>query len=225
MYKVFSFSLFGPLEKYSRGLMINIHMIQNYFPDWHIHVWLGNGVLEETIKQLAGISNLTVFPTNEDGFINASYRFFSIDDDNVEVMIVRDADSRVNERDRACIEDFVTSQNMFHIIRDHPNHHHLIMAGMWGIKQGLLQRKMSDIFQEWKNRNNVNDFWSDTNFLKSIYTIGVYHAMIHDDLHHVEPAEKCTPHRVPLDERKLHFIGQVYEFSHGDEYPKYPYYC
>jgi hypothetical protein len=225
MKKVFSFSLFGSHEKYWRGLYKNIDKIHEFFPDWHTYVWIGDNVSEDVVLTLSEKRNVILLPSNETGLINMSSRFFAIDDPEVEIMCVRDADSRITERDRACIEEFVNSGKLFHIIRDHPNHHHVIMGGMWGIKKGYLNGKLYDAFQHWRQRNTATEFWNDMDFLRSFFYPHVLpYAMIHDEIQGLEPYEWHTPFRIPLDDAKQHFIGQVYEFDpDGKEYPKFPY--
>jgi len=223
--KVFSFSLFGSHEKYWKGLLKNIELIHTYFPEWYTYVWIGENVSEDIILELSDKKNVVLLPTNQTGLINMSYRFFSIDEPNVELMCVRDADSRITERDRACIQDFVESDKLFHIIRDHPNHFHKIMGGMWGIKKPLLQEPLQDLFHKWRQFHSSTEFWNDMDFLRdTFYPHVLYFSMIHDELHDFEPPMLRTPFRIPLDDQKQHFIGQVYEFNKdGAEYPKYPY--
>jgi hypothetical protein len=225
MKKVFSFSLFGSAEKYWRGLYANIDVIHQRFPDWWIYIWIGDGVSEDIILTLSEKKNVLLLPTNEEGLINMSYRFFSIDQPDVEVMCVRDADSRIYDRDQACIEDFVKSDKLFHIIRDHPNHHHTILGGMWGVKKEYMQVSLRSIFDLWKKSHSATEFWNDMDFLRSFfYPSCLPYAMIHDELQTFEPREWHTPFRIPLDNQKQHFIGQVYEFDETrKEFPKYPY--
>lgn len=214
MKKVFSFSLFGSGEKYWRGLLVNIDKIKEFFPGWEIYVWYGGGTPDTILERVKNIPEVKLIPTNETGLINMSYRFFSIDDPEVEISIIRDADSRIYERDRMCIEDFVNSDKLFHIIRDHPNHHHRIMGGMWGIKKGLLQAKLYDIFLEWKKQNTATEFWNDMDFLRDIFYPHVLpFAMVHDEIQRFEVEEMKSPFRYPLDEKKQHFIGQIYHFD------------
>jgi protein O-GlcNAc transferase len=225
MKKVFSFSLFGSAKKYCLGMLKNIELIQTHFPDWFIYIWIGDGVPEDIILQLNDYKSVVLISTNQTGLMNMSYRFFSIDFPDVEVMCVRDADSRINERDKACIEDFMNSDKLFHIIRDHPNHHHPIMGGMWGVKKNYMNVRLLDAFQRWKQSNSSAEFWNDMDFIKNFFYPDVLPvAMIHDEYQTLEPPNFHTPFRVPLDEKKQHFIGQVYEFDeHNNEYPKYPY--
>ena len=203
----------------------NIELVEKQFPEWWIYIWIGDGVPEDVILHLSEKEKVKLIPTHQSGLMNMSYRFFSIDDPDVGIMCVRDADSRVTERDAACINEFVNSEKLFHIIRDHPNHHHTIMGGMWAIKKGLLNGKLQDAFNLWKQQHTATEFWNDMDFLRSIfYPHVVPYAMIHDEIQHFEPQEWHTPFSIPLDDTKQHFIGQVYEFdTDGKEYPKYPY--
>lgn len=221
MKKVFSFSLFGSKKMYWKGLYANIVSIQTQFPDWWTYIWVDTTVPEEVLLYLSTQPNVKLIPTNETGLINMSYRFFSIDDPEVEVMCVRDADSRIYERDIACIHDFVGSEKLFHIIRDHPNHHHTIMGGMWGIKKDLLTGSIQTQFELWRKSNTASEFWNDMDFLRSLFYPHVLpYTMIHDELQTFEPTEWKTPFRVPLEENKMNFIGQIYVFDeHDREYP------
>ncbi len=53
MVSVFSFCIFGNKPKYCRGLLRNIELIKEYFPEWEIWVYIGDEVpqwLEETLR-------------------------------------------------------------------------------------------------------------------------------------------------------------------------------
>ena len=226
MKSVFSFSLFGNQDKYCKGLVKNITIIEKEFPGWEAWIYCGDGIPEDTLLELHDHPCVRLIPTQQEGMVNKFYRFFAIDDPEVGICIVRDADSRIYERDQACIQDFLQSEKFAHIIRDHPNHHHLMMAGMWGIKKSalfFLQNPIQTLFHQWKQTKIDSDFWSDTLFLCDIIYPKLAHvSMIHDELQKYEPNDFKTPFRFPLLEN--HFVGQVYEYdSAGQEYKKFPY--
>ncbi len=228
MTRVFSFTLFGCQAKYCKGLLKNIAIIEEKFPGWEAWVYCGDGIPEDIFNELIDHPCVKVIPTGVLGMENKFYRFFPIDVPTIEICIIRDTDSRITERDQACIEDFLQSDKLVHIIRDHPNHHHRMMAGMWGIKQdaiatcldgyGIKQR-----FDAWKESQTADRFWSDTEFLcQVIYPRVMYNSLIHDELQNFEPHHFRAPFRVPLQGN--HFIGQVYEFDgKGFEFEKFKY--
>jgi hypothetical protein len=221
MKTVFSFSLFGHQDKYCKGLLKNIELIHRYFPTAETWVYVGNDISDNLILTLKTLEKVNIIPTGKDGMINKFYRFFPIDTDTVSVCIVRDADSRIYERDRACIEEFIKSDKLAHIIRDHPNHHHPILAGTISIKKGLINN-IHSLFCQYREKNDVTSFWSDQDFLKSIFYPHVLaSSMIHDDLQQLEPYSMKTSFKVPI-KSGLDFIGQVYEYdTNGNEYPKF----
>ena len=226
MKSVFSFTLFGNQDKYCKGLLKNITIIEDKFPGWEVWIYCGEGIPEHVIFELSNHSCVRLIPTNQTAMVNKFYRFFAIDDPEVQICIVRDADSRIYERDQACIQDFLNSDKSVHIIRDHPNHHHLMMAGMWGIKKSalyFLQNPVRTLFEQWKQKQDAADFWSDTRFLCDvIYPRIAFVSMVHDELQHYEPTEFKTPFHYPLIE--THFVGQVYEYDNkGNEYQKFSY--
>ena len=161
--------------------------------------------------------------TNIIGNENKIYRYFPIDNPLVDICIIRDADSRIYERDIGCINDFIESNALFHIIRDHPNHYHKIMAGMWGIKKNLIPVSIQQLYINWTHMKDINDFWADTLFLcEVIYPIVIHNTLVHDELHNMEPDTIKLKPAVPIRD-ELHFIGQVYEYDkNGKEYPKFP---
>jgi hypothetical protein len=220
MVTVFSFVVYGNDKKYTHGLLANLQLIQSAYPSWQVWIYYGSDVEDSMLSQYRYYSNAVLIPTNNTGAITKFFRYFPIDDPSVEVCMVRDADSRVNDRDQVCINVFLKSSHLFHIIRDHPNHSHKIMAGMWGIKKGALSESIRTLFEQWK-QHNVFDFWSDTRFLvECIYPSVQSISLIHDDRNYANDGAIHIPHH----RNDKHFIGQVYEYNNtGEEYPKFDY--
>ena len=221
MVNIFSFVLYGNNKKYTDGLLTNIQLINLKYPDWQIWIYYGSDVENHHLEKYKLCNNTKLIHVNTTGDILRSYRFFAIDDQSVDICIVRDADSRINDRDDACINAFIQSDRLFHIIRDHPNHNHRIMAGMWGIKRGAIAESIQQLFQNWVSLHNI-DSWSDTYFLgHSVYPKIHKVALIHDDINRFGD-EVIIP--IPHNRDDKHFIGQVYEYSEtGQEYPKFDY--
>lgn len=136
---VFSFCLYGPpTAKYYGGLIENLKLIQTHFPDWKVFLYLGNDVPAHSIARFLQYPQVVLRHVNQTGPVLMMHRFLAIDEPGVELMMVRDADSRVHIRDRWAIRQFVESSKKAHAIRDHPYHTIEILGGLWGIKRGLL---------------------------------------------------------------------------------------
>ena len=137
MVNVFSFCLYGlPDSKYYPGMVENIQLINHHFPDWHIYIYAGADVPAEWNTTFRTYPNVVVIETGILGALNMIQRFFAIDVPGVDLMMVRDADSRVHWKDRWAIREFVRQpQFVAHTIRDNKNHTASIMGGLWGLRK------------------------------------------------------------------------------------------
>ena len=76
------------------------------------------------------------------------WRFMVIDDPDVDVFIVRDADSRLTPRDAAVVADWLgqkpETSAILHCIRDHPAHSDsYINGGLWGARRSELYARFN----------------------------------------------------------------------------------
>lgn len=137
MVTAFSFCLYNPPNPlYYHGLLENIELIQKHFPEFYIFVYIGNDVPDSFVIELRARKNVILRFTHETGPRNMIHRFFAIDEPEVDIMFVRDADSRVHWKDRWAIREFLnTPEAMVHVIRDNPEHATAIMGGLWGMRK------------------------------------------------------------------------------------------
>lgn len=129
MKQVFSFCLYGTDANYYTGLLENIKLIRDQFPEFDIFVY--RGICDPSWS----IPNATVIETNREGPINMLYRYLPIKD--AEIGFIRDTDSRITERDCWCIREFLKSPFVYHVIRDHVYHKSRIMGGLFGWKRPI----------------------------------------------------------------------------------------
>jgi len=137
MVRVFSFCLYGPEHpRYYPGMLENVDLARRYFPDWKVYVYYAPDVTEAMVARLSDCPAVVLIPTGVTGPINMIHRFFAIDEPGVDLMMVRDADSRIHWKDRWAIREFILSPCMAHTIRDHTDHSAQMMGGLWGLKSG-----------------------------------------------------------------------------------------
>lgn len=130
-------------------MLQNIYLIGTHFPEWKVYLYTAPDVQEEFLTQVAMYSNVVVKPTGKLGNINMMERFFAIDDPDVEVMMVRDADSHVHWKDRWAIRDFLSKPEfLVHTIRDNIEHTANLMGGLWGMRKipGFSIRNQYELF-------------------------------------------------------------------------------
>jgi hypothetical protein len=143
MNKIISFSLWGNNPKYCVGAIRNAQLAKEYFPEWICHFYYDNSVPRIYIKALEAFDNTKLMETDSSVF-GAFWRFRSMVKDTI--VLSRDTDSRLSQREKQIVDDWLISSNKLCTIRDHANHYEFpILAGMWGIKDGLTQQDMDDI--------------------------------------------------------------------------------
>lgn len=137
MVNVFSFCLYGAFsDRYYTGMLENIYLAGKYFPDWKVYIYVAPDVEENFLNTCRACSNVRLLETGITGAANMIHRFYAIDEPEVNVMMVRDADSRIHWKDRWAIRDFMNKpQFVAHTIRDNVEHTARMMGGLWGLRK------------------------------------------------------------------------------------------
>lgn len=225
MAKVISFTIFGGLKKYCLGLLKNIELAQEHLPDYKVWIYAGNDVPEGYIKQYKSFSNVKYIPVDNNGLELTCSRFYAIDDPSVDIIICRDADSRITERDRYLIREFENSDKEFHIIREHFWHKRRIMACGWGAKRGCIKKNLENLYHTWirDKKSLIGVYGTDELFLEQcVYPLIKDQALIHTNIVAYN-GERITNISRPRED-DADFIGNVILFdSEGKEYPEFSY--
>ena len=137
---IISYSLFGQDSYYHDCAITNARIAMASFPDFSVRVYCGPdvppAVKSELQQHRVDVRNVERTTAKWEGLF---WRFWAFDDENVDVVLVRDVDSPLTPRERIAVEDWLyNSTAPFHVIRDHPLHTAPIMAGLWGGFTGLL---------------------------------------------------------------------------------------
>jgi hypothetical protein len=150
-------------------------------PGWTCRFYTDGTVPTEVINELKDEGAEIVDYKIQGNIAGMFSRFLVADDETVDRYIVRDADARLTMRDRMAIEEWIILEKPFHIVRDHPNHKYVMNGGLWGGTKGSLKRKMSDMINEWPNKN---EYIQDMTFLKeNVYPLVKDNHVAHDAYH------------------------------------------
>lgn len=154
MVNAFSFCIYNAYNPlYYTGLLENLELIRKYFPDFYIYVYIGNDVPDWFVIELRVRPKVILRFTHETGPRNMIHRFFAIDEPEVDIMFVRDADSRVHWKDRWAIREFLnTPEAKVHVVRDNPEHATAIMGGLWAMRK-IERFNVEELYREYKNSN------------------------------------------------------------------------
>jgi len=191
----FSFCIYGQNEYYYDGLLKNLEIIKEFYHNYLVYVYVGKESRTDLLDQIRlNYDNVIFKTTGESGHINMIYRFFAIDDPDVTVVHVRDADSRIHERDRWAINTFMKSNALGYTIRDNQQHGVRMMGGLWGCKK--LNFSVESLFNRYKNSllQSSNEFGYDQQFLSAyVYPELVDSFMAFTNFHRLSNAEQVIP--------------------------------
>lgn len=211
MKKIISFSLWGTNPIYNIGAIKNSELAKTIYPDWVCRYYVGKSVPTEIIEKLNSFDNTEIILMDTDGdWTGMFWRFYPSSEDDVDVVIVRDCDSRLNEREKNAVDEWLESDKGFHIMKDHPYHNIEILGGMWGSKKGTIHNMKTKIDEYVKG-----NFWQvDQFFLKDIiYPLIKDNCVVHDEFFNNKP--------FPSKRENNRFVGQAFNENDDMIYPEH----
>ena len=176
--RVISYSLFGrnAWKRYGSELKNIIREIKKLkeFRSWTIRVYHDGLTIKNTtsFKQKGNVVFCNVKHLNKLGNIEHKnghiWRFIPISDPTVDIVCVRDLDSPILKRDQDAVYEWIRTDKIFHVIRDHHSHVQFkILGGLW-------------CFRNSKNRTLGSDLWN-TIYIKSDNRTHIYEARYSND--------------------------------------------
>lgn len=143
-----SFCLFGSDPMYCQGAIRNVELAPKLYPGWTVWIWLGDGVPDTCKKSLVNAGAVLKESPLPNPMLG---RFLIHDQEGVDRYLIRDTDSRLNQREVMAVTEWLDSGHAFHIIRDHCGHQVVMPGGLWGGKTGQSFNMLDQITQ-WKGR-------------------------------------------------------------------------
>jgi hypothetical protein len=216
MRKVISYSLWGDKAIYNHGFVHNYFDAKKIYPEWDVVIYHDDSI-DDFVKDIILENNIISYNMTGSDIKGEFWRFLANDLDGVEYTIFRDCDSRLSNREKLAVDEWVNSGLTLHVMRDHPYHKIPLgisdlgmLAGMWGIKNGKIN--MSVMINEFIKSNNYK--WGDDQ--KFIYDI--YNNFLDDKICHDEFFDGI---KFPIKRVNQHFIGERIDENNnrvGDDY-------
>jgi hypothetical protein len=128
---VISFSLWGPAPFYSYGAMINLVLSRTVYPGWRCRFYIDSAVPPACVAFLrhngADLRNI------EDEYpgVGLFQRFLVMNDETVGRFLVRDCDARLSVAEADLVQQWIDSDQPFHVVRDHVLHNELMIGCLW----------------------------------------------------------------------------------------------
>lgn len=195
--RIIAFSLWGDRREYTQGAVENVRLAAEFYPGWTCRVYHDATVPAPVLADLdAAGAERVVMPAGTAATQGTLWRFRVADDPAVDRFLCRDADSRLNSRERAAVAAWEASPHPFHVLRDHPLHTEVMLAGLWGGMAGVLP-PLTPLIESYAAAGG--DRLLDQRFLRDVVWPAIRsRCLIHDSVH---PRHGVPLPPVPIDRR------------------------
>jgi hypothetical protein len=210
MNKIISFSLWGNNPKYTIGAIRNAELALSIYPEWKCLFFVGSDTDKEIVSKLKEFPNTTVVHKEGDcDWTGMFWRFETSYNPEIDVSIFRDTDSRLNNREKYAVEDWLNSDKAFHIMRDHPHHGFPILGGMWGYRKNN-RYNLEKLLQ---THTAINKYGTDYEFLgNKLYPLIGDDKVVHDEF--------FDKKSFPVIRESTEFVGDVFD-ENDNRHPEY----
>lgn len=201
--KLVSYSLFGRDRLYLNGAIRNAWLVPKIYPGWTTRFYVSQEIPDSVIDELQAHGADVVRKERKGRIDGMFWRFLPAADTTLEAVIVRDVDSRPTTREYGAVCEWLASERILHVMRDHPCHRVVIMGGMWGCRGGAVPDMEARIGQWnlWNKKGHDQDFLRD-----NIYPRLCHSLLVHSELYAYR-GEDCRP--FPRPRQGGEFVGCV----------------
>ena len=152
---IIAFSLWGDGRKYTEGALANAEASPAIYPGWTCRFYVDDTVPAPVRQKLASLGAQVQMMTRKNPFDGLFWRFLPINDGHTRRFLVRDADSVINIREKAAVDEWLASGKAFHVMRDWWTHTEVMLAGLWGGVGGVLP-PLTGLLQEFRPPSLAN---------------------------------------------------------------------
>jgi len=211
------FSLFGKEDLYYAGALRNLELARRHYPGWTPWFYVGRSVpapfREELLFRGAFLVDMS---RQREDWSATMWRFYALGVKDLELAIFRDCDSRLNSREAAAVREWLDSDRMFHVMRDHEQHNAPILAGMWGARIPAMRTLRRLLPRPLPSSPSYHQHLDQRWLEESAYPIVRTSVLIHAE-HQRYEGDECQPFPTPRSPGR--FVGQG--FTATDE-PRIP---
>ncbi|XP_046459065.1 uncharacterized protein LOC124205651 isoform X1 [Daphnia pulex] len=198
--KVISYSIYGNFSqtnvsnKYLKPFGNTINAIPVIYPGWIVRIYhnLTTDDVEswEILKKSLDLGGRHVDLCNATEIIQQqnlgdifamTWRWLPLLDDMVDTLMSRDSDSHIIPREQEAVNEWLASDRIFHIMRDHPWHCRFIVGCCWGVKVSQDRSTIVGAARKMFTENHLHEYDYDQKLLdRLIWPIATTNMMAHD---------------------------------------------
>lgn len=159
MKKIISLSVWGDAPRYIVGAHRQYELAKLHYPEWEFRIYTDNK------SNFADMSDANIIEVT-DGTYGMYWRFRAMFEDDDNVVIVRDSDSRISLREVMAVEEWIKSDKKFHTFRDHEAHFEFPIIGCAFGYKGKFDNSVLNLLNKYTTERNY--YVGDQIFLKDV---------------------------------------------------------
>ena len=215
------------VKGYFKGIETNLQEMQELYPDWTMRLYhefpadspqmaqLCQWSCQYSHLQLCHAQHIPALG-NVSKVFPMIWRFLPLLDPQVTHFLSRDLDSHLIPREADAVNEWLSSDKAFHVMRDHPSHKIEIPGGLWGVKMTDVDRAMiasvmnmaSRNFWFWENRFKYS---ADQTILKEYFWPWIQSNMVCHDSFYCQKYKNTQPFPTQRPEGFANYAG-TYNF-------------
>jgi hypothetical protein len=189
---------------YIQGAIRNAEQAPSYFPGWTPRFYVSRSIDSAVKSKLQDLGSEVVVVDGPEDASAMFWRLRAFADPGAELVMIRDCDSRFSEREKRAVAEWLSSEKIFHIMRDHPSHNVPILGGLWGGYSRPLKH-MNELISATPIEGKYGE---DQHFLAAnVYPIIRENCMVHDSFFLFELTSRTFPSR----RKDSEFVGEVFD--------------
>ena len=203
-FRVLAFSLYGNSSRYTDGAVANAKLHRWIYRDWVMQVYHDKSTPQGLLSRLT-LEGVHLVDMSASDLNPMNWRFLAASDEEVNVLCSRDIDSRLSIREFSAVSEWLETDFLVHMIRDHPGHmHHPMMGGLWCAKRGAIP-DIRSLLAQYSRESHFN---ADQEFLRDEVWPIVSKSVLHHANFGCELWEESRP--IPSPRVGLEHVGAVY---------------
>jgi hypothetical protein len=157
--KIISLSVWGNDSRYITGANRQYALAKQFYPDWEFRIYTDDK------NKFANLTDANIIEVT-DGSYGMYWRFRAMFEDENNIVIVRDSDSRITVREQRAVEEWIQSDKKFHTFKDHEAHFEFPIIGCAFGYKGKFGRPILNLMNSYTEK--LNYYVGDQVFLRDV---------------------------------------------------------
>lgn len=175
MANIVSMSVWDTKHQYFHGALEQIKLIKKWYPGFEIRLYVD---VPSRFNNFPKDVKIIQADTNTYGMF---WRFEPLFESDDNVVLVRDADSRITQREYMAVKEWLDSDKKFHTFRDHDAHYEFPIIGCAFAMKGKLDNNLRDIMLECSRTQKY--YCSDQYYLRDHVYPAIKNSMMVHSMH------------------------------------------